>query len=485
MIQRIKQYIKENNLICRGEKLVLGVSGGADSMALLHIMMLLAKEWDLKLYVVHINHGIREEAWKDADYVEQFCQTYELPVFFFSENIPLLAQKEGKSEEEMGRVYRYRCFREIVKKEAGDKIVVAHHENDQAETVLFHLIRGTNLKGLSGISPLFVGEDGIPIVRPLLCVNRNEIEQYLCSHDISWQEDVTNQDNLYARNALRNIVVPALNDINSQAISHIARLAQDIRAYEAFFESQVQSYLQTNVKYQNQNVVINREKLLENPSVFVQGVLYHLISDVCGRKKDLSNEHVEALYHLLLGQSGRTIDLPYGVTAFVMYENLILCPSFVQERNEEDIIYLDHILWEENRDYAVKVAGFGEVLISCRRYGEHDGTSLDFVPAQGGNVKNNYTKYFNCDKIIAALCLRTPQQGDYLCMNEQGNHKKLSKYFKDAKIPLDVRRRIPILALEHEILYVAGYRRCEAYKVNETTNKILIVTYKGEEDGSY
>lgn len=490
MDQKIRKFIREKNLINDGDKLVIGVSGGADSMALLHVLMDMQNEYHLNLVVVHVNHGIRREAPQDACYVEQFCNSHQIPFYLYSENIPLLAKQSGKTEEEMGRIYRYQCFRKVVKKECADKIVVAHHENDQAETVLFHMIRGTDLKGLTGMAAAFTGEEGIPIIRPLLCVNRREIEAYLRECGINWREDITNQDNVYARNALRNIVLPAMEQINSRTISHISRLAAQITEYEAYFENQIKEYIEKNVEHTEQHQLkINRKKLLENPPVFVRRVLYHLLSDIGEAKKDLSNEHVEALYCLLSNQSGKTLDLPYGVTATLMYENLILGQSLEKEgnayRRNDGVIYLDSIVWEQNREYNVHIPGFGMFQFQCVCYDDLQAEDKYFLPGKTGNVKNNYTKYFDCDKIIATLCLRTREQDDYLCINTMGNRKTISRYFKDAKIPVDIRNRIPLLASGHEILYVAGYRRCESYQVTKATKKVLVVIYKGEDDGSY
>ena len=462
MIQRIKKYIQEKKLIQKGDRLVIGVSGGADSMALLGILMDLEVEYQLTLIVVHVNHGIRKEAQQDASFVQTFCQQHDLPVYLFAENIPLLVKQEGKSEEEMGRIFRYQCFRKVIHKEHGDKIVIAHHENDQAETVLFHMLRGTDLTGLSGMAPYCIGEEGIPIIRPLLCVNRDEIEHYLNQHGTTWCEDITNQDNAYARNAIRNIVLPAMKGINAQAVPHICRLANQMEEYEAFFVQQVRAYVDENVSYTlDKKIVLNREKLLEKMPVFVQGVLYHLLCDVSKEKRDISHEHVELLYQLLSNQSGKKLNFPYGVTACVMYEKLILWQSFEKEENalqEDGIVYLDAIIWDRNKDYQVYIPKFGNVEICCREYKD---LLIDKDMLQKSSNKNNYTKYFNCDKIVATLCLRTQKQDDYLCINTQGNKKKISKFFKDVKIPVDKRNKVPLLALGHEILDVVGYRRCE------------------------
>lgn len=489
MIQKIKEFIHKKNLIEPKERLVLGVSGGADSVALLYVLMELKREFQMELVVVHINHGIRQEAFKDAAYVETLCEEKGIPFYLLKENIPALARQKGKSVEEMGRIYRYRCFREIVKKTEAQKIVVAHHENDQAETVLFHMLRGTGIKGLSGMEPMSIGEEGIPIIRPFLCVNRREIEEYLEQKNICWCQDVTNQDNQYARNQLRNVVLPAMEEINRQTVSHICRLADDMKEYADFFEKQVESYIEKKmVRLPSSKLSINREDLIKEPPVFAKGVLYALLCNVGKQKQDLTNEHVEALYALLFNQSGKSLNLPYGITASLMYENLILGQSLEENTKDWTLkggnVYLDNIIWKENQVYEASVPDYGTVRIECKKQAALLLEDKENLESFTENVKNHYTKYFDCDKIIATLCLRTQKPEDYLCINGNGNTKKISRYFKDEKILGNQRNRIPLLAAGHEILDIVGYRRCEKYKVLNTTDKIFIVTYEGEKNGS-
>lgn len=175
MEKKVRAYIKQHNMLELNDRVVMGVSGGADSVCLLCLFASLQKEYDLQLYVVHINHGIRkEEATNDANYVKKLCQSFGLPFFLFEENIPLLAKQQKKSEEEMGREYRYQCFRQVLEEVKANKIAVAHHMGDQAETVLFHLVRGSDIAGMAGIKPV-QGE----IIRPLLCLDKKEIIDYL------------------------------------------------------------------------------------------------------------------------------------------------------------------------------------------------------------------------------------------------------------------------------------------------------------------
>lgn len=481
MVQKIKKYILEHNLIQKGDRLVIGVSGGADSVALLMILCELQTEWDLQLFAVHINHGIRDEAHKDAEYVEILCRKLGIPFYLFCENIPRRAIEKGMSEEEMGRHYRYECFAEIAEKTGAKKIVVAHHENDQAETILFHMLRGTDLKGLKGMQPQVTKQDGTIVIRPFLCVNREEIEMYLKERQILWCEDRTNQDNHYSRNALRNLVIPAMEQINSQTVPHIVRLAQRMSEYEQFFQEQVESYIRQQVKENSKTeYYIKRESLGKLPPVLARGVLYEVLCRLGDGQRDIEECHVEAIYGLLTKQSGKELHLPYGIKVNLLYENLVLRKSLEEEKDEEkNVIYQEGIIWQEGKIYDINIEGYGLLRIRCTTYS-------DLTQNEKENLLGNiYTKYFDCDTIKGMLCVRTPVEKDVLCIHESGKSKKLSRYLKDVKINRNRRRSIPVLAWEHRILYIAGYRRCEEYKITEHTKKVLVVTYEGEHYGSY
>ena len=478
MVQKIKSFIQLHNLLQVDDHLIVGVSGGADSVALFFVLLNLKEEWNLTLDVVHIHHGIREEADADADYVKSLCEKWDVGFHLYYGNIPDMAKSLHMSEEEAGRQFRYDCFEKEARRVGANKIAVAHHQNDQAETILFHLIRGSNLRGLAGMEPLGIRPDKPSLIRPLLCVNRTEIEDFLKTKGVAWCEDITNEDNSYARNALRNLVIPAMEKINSQAVDHIAKLAQQMDEYDRYFRMQTDEYIEKNIhENPDGSMSVNRYQLQNEMPVFAKAVLYRMRGLVSGKKKDIAKCHVEDLYDLLGKQSGKEICLPYGIKAKLVYEKLVLRICLEEESMEEQI-YLKDIIWEENKKYKVTIKGYGTIKFECR-------LAKDLSGADRENLSGNiYTKYFDCDTIMDTLCVRTPCQDDYICINKDGTRKKLMQYLKNEKIAADERKRIPVLAFDHEILYVAGYRRCEDYKISDDTKKILMVSYEGEKNGS-
>lgn len=247
MLEKVRNLIKSEHMMEDGNSIVAGVSGGADSVALLMVMLELKEEYHLEVSVVHVNHGIRgREAKKDEEYVKRLCKTYNLPFFLYEGSVPELSKKWQMSEETAGRKFRYQCFFDAANKTGASCIATAHHMGDQAETVLFHMARGSNLAGAAGIRPVSVigeKEEGIRIIRPLLCCEKEEITAYLKQQCIKWCEDATNADDSYTRNKIRNRILPALKEINNKSIIHIAEFASEILEYEEFFNHIVEEYM--------------------------------------------------------------------------------------------------------------------------------------------------------------------------------------------------------------------------------------------------
>lgn len=529
MQKKIQRFMEENKMIEGGEKLVLGVSGGADSVGLLVVLKELQKQYGLSLYAVHVNHGIREEAGQDAEYVRKLCREYEVPFYLFEEDIPKLSRERGISEEEAGRLYRYQCLFETAAKLGADRIATAHHLGDQAETVLFHLVRGTNLSGMAGIRPVsritdwtgFLSweENGkenlhfgdvqkmqegceISIIRPFLCVSKAEITDFLRIRKIEWREDITNCDNAYTRNRLRNCILPELSKINRRAVEHIAEFAECAAAQQAFFDKAVQDYMSKNVSWNEEQtcLVIDREPLMLEEPVFAKTVIYEMLAAVCGKKRDISREHVQAVYGLLSARSGQKSSLPNHTEAKISYKNLIIRKCFKEEEAvfwEPQAIDMDKISreWENRidsgekmqpgspftRDISLPNGGILHIQIIHRE--EISGEKWKNLLNEALISKNNYTKLFDCDKIKGTLYIRMPETGDYFTINEAGSHKKLSRHFKDCKIPEETRQRSIVVAKGSEVLWLVGGRRCADYKITHDTKHILLLSCKGENDG--
>ena len=453
ILQKTLAFIEENHMLEECETVILGVSGGADSVCLLLVMEEICKQKNIAIKVVHIEHGIRgKESIKDAKFVEKLCKEKEIPFFLYSYDVPDVARESGESVEEAGRRLRYEAFEKTAAQFPKAKIAVAHNENDDAETVLFHMARGTGLLGLIGIAPVRGN-----IIRPLLAVSRKEIEAYLEARGQDYCTDSTNALTIYARNRIRHEVLPALEQVNEKAVSHIAKMSYRL--------SEVADYIKEETKricaecaeeYEMRDAfLVKKQELYHYPVFLRKEVLYTLYTKLAGSCKNIGEEHIMQLLELFDRQTGKQIDLPYHCQAFRVYEGIRLQKGSKKELNG-------------------KRKGQIESLASEFTFRIIDRNSQNLeIP------KNKYTKWFDYDRISVKLQIRFRQEGDYFLLDESGRKKKLKDYFIDEKIPREDRDEIPLLADGKHVLWIVGYRISAYYKVTGNTTRILEVHYNG------
>ena len=235
MKQKVIQTIKKYNLINSGDKIILGVSGGPDSIAMLDILRQLMSELKFDIFVVHINHNIRgKDADEDEKYVKKYCQKYNIKFFAKKIDVPTIAKNEKIGTEEAGRKVRYEYFEEILKETKSNKIAIAHNKNDKVETIIMHLLRGSGISGLKGIEPI----RGNKFIKPLIECDRQEIEKYCRENNLQPRIDKTNFENEYTRNKIRNIVIPYIKkEFNPNIIETITRLAEVVSSEDDFIEN--------------------------------------------------------------------------------------------------------------------------------------------------------------------------------------------------------------------------------------------------------
>lgn len=229
--QKVFEFVTKYQLIENGDKIVLGVSGGPDSIAMLNILHQLSPKINFEIFVAHINHGLRENAKTDEKFVQDFCKKINVPFFVKHANIKQIAQEQKRGIEETGRKIRYEFFDEIMTKTASNKIAIAHHCGDNAETILMNLLRGTGTKGLIGIEK----KNG-KYIRPLLETKRQEIDEYLQQNHIVARHDESNDDNTYTRNKIRNVLIPYLEkEFNPNLVEALQRLSSIVKEEELYF----------------------------------------------------------------------------------------------------------------------------------------------------------------------------------------------------------------------------------------------------------
>lgn len=469
MINRVLEHIKSNKLIEKGDRIVIGLSGGADSICLLHMLYCLYKETDIELVAVHVHHGIRgEEADKDEAFVREFCKGLGVELMVYHYDVKLIAKEEGLSEEEAGRKIRYQSFLEASIENKCNKVAIAHNKNDNAETFLFNLFRGSGIKGLTGINPMVTMKTDtgdITIIRPLLFVSREDIEGYLENEGLQYQSDLTNFSDLYTRNKIRNRVLAYVKDnINPGVVEHITRAADMLGEAYDFLDKYTSDRFLHIVDESDCSFEYDVDELEKEDIVIQKGIIRKILEKLAGRLKDLEEKHVLDILSLGKKQVGRQIHLPYAMIALKKYDRVKI---YI------DSDYNTEYKNNNNKVEPVEIEIPGRTfLVGCDLYID---AKIFYYEKNETFPQNSCVKWFDCDRIENTLVLRTRKTGDYLQINSQGGRKKLKDYFIDLKIPKEDRDNILLVADGNHILWIMGYgnRISENYKISDKSNHIL------------
>lgn len=439
-MRKVVEYILEKKLIERGDHVILGVSGGADSVFLLHVLLEFRKQMEFLLTVVHINHQIREEAVDEMKFVESLCGQYLIDCKVFSVDVIGRAKQERISLEEAGRKVRYELFYRVMEEEHGNKIAVAHHQNDQAETFLYRAVRGTGIYGAGAMKAL-----DPPIIRPLLCMKKQEIQNKLEQIGQIWMEDQSNQDNTFARNRLRNEVIPLLEKVNVQAVEHLTFLTEDLQEVGTYLSGQAEEAFVRVVSGIEGGYHLDCEKLKKEHPWIQKQIVKMALEKAAGKKKDLEKRHVQSILELAKKETGKQISLPYGIIAEKSYQYLrITKPSEDPE--------LKGVLFQE------EIIDFANIL------------------------EKDCIKIIDYDKIEKGIQLRCRRPGDFFVFGREKKKKMLNRYFIDEKVPRVMRDRIPLVADGSHIVWIVGRRVSDHYKISEKTSHYLKLEFKREGD---
>lgn len=495
MIKKVYQFIEKYNMFSDCGVIVAGLSGGADSVCLIAMLseLVIKKRIPVHLTAVHVNHGIRgKEALRDENFSKELCE--KLGVEFISRhvNIPVIAKRDGLSEEEAGRKLRYEIFNEIADMKSAEyntkaKIAVAHHKNDQAETVLMNIVRGSSLKGLCGIQPVR-GR----IIRPLLCLKRSEIEKYLSLNNMSYVTDSTNADNAYTRNRVRNDLIPYMeNNLNGSVVEQISDMAELVSEAESYIEKQSERLFEKSVSFnaQEKKAEIELSKFVFEPEVLQKYVIRKSIGILAEGLKDVYRTHVEAVLSLCNMQTGRQVNVAYGIKAVKTYDSIVLekvtsGENLSSSRHEDFCSIIDRQVLER-----VMLGEKYEILLPQKIYlNDKKGlynAKIVLERAENKEISknNDYTKFFDYDRIKDNLCVRYRMTSDYIVINRTGSSKTLKKELIDRKVLCDMRSKVLLLAAGKEVLWAIGLRRSENCLVGSDTDRILkisIVQWNGD-----
>lgn len=431
VISAVRRFAEENHLLQKGDKVLVALSGGADSVALLHVLISLKEEYSLTLYAAHFNHGIRgKEADRDEAFAADLCEEYKVPLYRRKADVPAIAAESGESEELCGRRQRYSFFEETARALGGAKIATAHHRDDNVETVLWNLTRGSGIGGLCGI-PVKRGN----IIRPLLCVSREQIEAYCRGNGLPFVTDSTNLSDDYTRNRLRRQVMPVLRELNGSVGENIGRTASIMREADDYFNK----ISTVELKKAKNAFGYSCEALTALEPIVLKYAVKNLLENA-GAPVDF--RHITLIIKEM--HTGGAVDLGQRFTAVCAQGTLrivdgggqadVPCGSLADFLNENG------------------------VRLTVRDGKLYDETGALFPVGEKSEKINNLllNNCIPCDIISSDTALRHRRAGDTFTDARRGVTKTLKKLMNELKIPRERRDSYPVIANGSVVLWMRG-----------------------------
>ena len=471
LTKKIHTTITKYNMLSENDLVLVCVSGGADSVALLYLLYLLKDEFRLRLHIAHLNHMIRaREADRDAEFVRSLAQRLKLPIISRRVNVPSFVKKNRLSTEEGARILRYRFFSEAAAKIKADKVAIAHTADDQAETVLMRIIRGTGLEGLGGIKPA-IEQNGMKIIRPLIEVWKKEIENYLKQKNLRFRLDLSNKDKSYFRNKIRLALIPYLaRNYNFRIKEILLRLGDVAREDYAFLEKKAEKVFDKLVETKKDKFEIEFSiKRLKRCSVAIQRIVMRLaIEKIKGDLRRISFQNLQDLNGLIRSPDRNLfLHLADKIKVRKEYDKLI----FYNSRRQKRI---------KRFKYKLKISGLTTISESGLKILTRDypAKTADEADKISGPIKTaKGVAYFDYNKIKFPLFVRNRLPGDRIRPLGMKGKKKLKDIFIDQKIPLLQRDFTPlIVSAEEKIIWIVGVKSSEECKLTPATKRILKIT---------
>jgi tRNA(Ile)-lysidine synthase len=466
--QRVIQFIQNHNLVSAGKTLLVAVSGGADSVCLLHTLVKQQAELGIKLHVAHLNHKLRgDESEEDAWYVANLAHNLGIPITMDTRDVNAYRTQKRCSLEEAAREVRYSFLAYLANSVGASCVAVGHTRDDQVETILMHLLRGTGIAGLRGLQPqsvLLTGEDKSPltIVRPLLEISRRETVDYCRRFKLEPHSDSSNTSPDFLRNRVRLELLPVLKNYNPQIDAVLLRLAAIAADETSYIEEQASGLWNKVATTENGAVYLDRKIMLNLPLPLQRQLFRMAVDKLLGNLKDIESDHFEAMVDFLSKPAGKSLCLPHDLRLSTEYGRLVLnlagvslCP-FPPLQNE------------------VNINVPGETILPGWK------VRTDIIQRRGvsnSNNRNGFTACLDLDKTGTRLLVRQQKRGDRFQPLGMSQLKKLQDFTVDNKIPRAWRSRVPLLCSPAHILWVVGWRIDDRVKATEATEKILRVKF--------
>ncbi|UCD71436.1 MAG: tRNA lysidine(34) synthetase TilS [Syntrophobacterales bacterium] len=458
-ISKVKATVEKYRMLQEGDRVIVGVSGGIDSVVLLNVLMALRDEYDLSLIVAHLDHGIRgEEARGEADFVRNVAQGLALSFETAVTNVPALARREHISLQEAARKARYDFYEEMREKYGGQKVAMGQTADDQAETILMRVIRGTGLRGLKGIPPVRSGG----YIRPLIEVSREEIERFADKEGLSFVTDSSNIKDIYLRNKVRHDLIPHLQgEYNPHIKVGLTRMASILSREDDYLDRKAEEVMAGLVKGDGEELSLDIPRLKAFHEAICFRVLQKMLAIMLGGDlRSIKTIHLDGIFRLLTHRApNKMLNLPQGIRAEKHYTEL-----FIRKGRPPAVSPFEYII---DVPGITILEGLGKKLIT-RIERVRKGTPKDI---------DSKVAYLDDDKLTHPLTLRSFKEGDRFIPLGMKGHKKLKDFFINTKTPKALRRRIPLLISRGTIVWVVGYRVNECFKLTEGSKRVLRAEY--------
>lgn len=465
IIDKVRNTINKYSMLSQWNHVLVALSGGPDSACLLTVLNALKSEFNIHLHAAYIDHGLRPlETPREIESCKKLCASLGIPFTTGYIDVKSYAKEKKLNKQEAARELRYNALNEIAAEKTADRIALGHNANDQAETVLMRLIRGTGSAGLSGMPPIRsqksgIGGQKVDLIRPLIEIERHEIEDFLKREGIGFMIDSSNMKHEYSRNKIRHLVIPAIRDINTDVIHTLSRTADIFRDEERYFEILATKTLMRLITRKTSNTI----ELFLSPmetmdTVILRRTLRRAIEETRGIR-GIGFIHIEDIINLVKhGKSGNRLYLPNGRRVIKGYSTLII--------TSEKPAKLGTCIVDSPGEIALKEPS---MVIHSRIIG------IDEMEDYGDGGKS---AAIDADKVHFPMIIRARLPGDFFYPYGFGKRKKLQDYLVDEKIPRDERDTVPLLTCGNNIVWVMGHRLDDRYKVDKKTKRVLKLEIK-------
>jgi len=461
--QRVLGFIREHQLASDGA-LVVAVSGGADSVCLLHILVQLQKELKIKLHIAHLNHQLRgADSDADAEYVADLAHKLKIPSTIEKRDVKGYQKEQRLSLEEAAREVRYRFLAEVAETIGAGRVAVGHTKDDHIETILMHLVRGSGTRGMRGLQSATLWQSGsLTIIRPLLEISHEETEDYCRQHNLTPRLDASNLSLSPLRNRVRQQLMPLLESYNpavTEALLRTGRIADDDIT---FLDEQVARLWDEVIRQEGKSLILDKAAFAPLAPALKRYLLRAAVEKLLGSAKDVEMRHIEEMMSLANKTAGKRLNLPGGLTFAIEYERYLLTP---------DLSALSPLPKLEG-EFPLNIPG--ETRLPGWR------VEAAIVEREEMSETDDFTAYFDPAKIGEKLTVRARKRGDRFQPLGLAQPKKLGEFMIDAKIPQAWRGRVPLVCSKEQILWVVGWRLDERAKVGAETKRVLRLEFAAD-----